>query len=111
MLDVSRETMPCSRCGKPRDREGQRYCIACHAAYMRDYHQSERAAVKQLKELRELVAESFENDEPLYRHNVSWGPLPSGIKISSASDWHCTVCGDDASTPTEIKHRPSCLLG
>jgi len=25
----------CSRCGKDRDRQGQRYCLACHAAYMR----------------------------------------------------------------------------
>ncbi|MBX3173291.1 MAG: hypothetical protein KF709_02710 [Gemmatimonadaceae bacterium] len=25
----------CSRCQGPRDREGQRYCRACHAAYMR----------------------------------------------------------------------------
>ena len=25
----------CSSCGKPRDRKGQRYCRACHAAYVR----------------------------------------------------------------------------
>lgn len=27
----------CSKCGKPRDRENQRYCTACHAGYMRDW--------------------------------------------------------------------------
>lgn len=26
---------PCSKCGKPRDRGPQRYCLACHAAHMR----------------------------------------------------------------------------
>jgi hypothetical protein len=26
----------CSRCGGPQDRQGQRYCRACHAAYMRE---------------------------------------------------------------------------
>jgi len=24
----------CSRCDKPRDRKGQRYCSSCHARYM-----------------------------------------------------------------------------
>ena len=28
---------PCSRCKGPRDRETQRYCRPCHAAYMRDH--------------------------------------------------------------------------
>jgi hypothetical protein len=27
----------CSRCGKARDREGQRYCRACHADYVREW--------------------------------------------------------------------------
>lgn len=27
---------PCSRCRGPRNRKGQRYCRACHAAYMRE---------------------------------------------------------------------------
>ena len=27
----------CSRCGEPRDRDGQRYCRQCHAAYMREH--------------------------------------------------------------------------
>jgi hypothetical protein len=26
---------PCSKCGKPNKRLSQRYCLACHAAYMR----------------------------------------------------------------------------
>jgi predicted amidophosphoribosyltransferase len=26
----------CSRCGRPRDRKGQRYCKRCHAQYQRD---------------------------------------------------------------------------
>jgi hypothetical protein len=25
----------CSKCGGPRNRPGQRYCLRCHAAYMR----------------------------------------------------------------------------
>jgi NMD protein affecting ribosome stability and mRNA decay len=32
---VSRETKPCSRCGRPRDRKGQRLCRECHAENMR----------------------------------------------------------------------------
>lgn len=27
---------PCSRCGKPQDRKGQRYCRLCHNAYQRE---------------------------------------------------------------------------
>lgn len=41
-LLVSRESIaltngkkPCSKCGRPRDRKGQRYCGECHAADMR----------------------------------------------------------------------------
>jgi RNA polymerase subunit RPABC4/transcription elongation factor Spt4 len=26
----------CSRCGRPRDKKGQRYCRLCHAQYCRD---------------------------------------------------------------------------
>lgn len=29
--------VPCSRCGGPRDRAGQKYCRACHAAYQREH--------------------------------------------------------------------------
>jgi hypothetical protein len=42
-LVVSRGTMPvggvkaCFRCGRPRDRKGQRYCRLCHTLYMREY--------------------------------------------------------------------------
>jgi hypothetical protein len=32
---------PCSRCGRERDRDGQRYCSACQAAYMRDWRAKE----------------------------------------------------------------------
>jgi hypothetical protein len=43
MIVVSRESKSvngqkaCSRCSKPRDRKGQRYCSICHAAYMREW--------------------------------------------------------------------------
>ena len=30
----------CSRCGKPRDKAGQRYCKSCHAAYMRTWRKN-----------------------------------------------------------------------
>jgi hypothetical protein len=43
MIVVSRESKTadggvkgCSKCAKPRDRENQRYCKACHAGYMRE---------------------------------------------------------------------------
>jgi len=29
-------------CGQPRDREGQRYCSRCHAAYMRDWREARK---------------------------------------------------------------------
>jgi hypothetical protein len=34
---------PCSKCGAPRRKPGQRYCRACHAAYMRDWRARERS--------------------------------------------------------------------
>jgi hypothetical protein len=58
--DVSRESKPCSKCGRPRDRPGQRYCAECHAFYMRTRRRGmvevlltpqEWAAVKQLRRL------------------------------------------------------------
>lgn len=35
ITNVSRETKTCSRCGRPRDRKGQRLCRECHASNMR----------------------------------------------------------------------------
>lgn len=43
MIIVSRRTVSngrskaCSRCGFPRDVEGQRYCRRCHSEYMREW--------------------------------------------------------------------------
>jgi hypothetical protein len=31
---------PCSACGEPNHREGQRYCFLCHAAYMREWRKT-----------------------------------------------------------------------
>jgi len=38
----------CSRCDKPRNRRGQRYCRACHAAYQRKHRAAQLAAVDAL---------------------------------------------------------------
>jgi transposase len=40
---------PCSRCGRERDREGQRYCTACQAAYKRDWNARRTRAVQILR--------------------------------------------------------------
>lgn len=37
----------CSHCGKPHDRTGQRYCLACHAAYQRAWRAKRMFRVKQ----------------------------------------------------------------
>lgn len=36
---------PCSVCRGPRDRPGQQFCKACHAAYMRKFRMKQRALV------------------------------------------------------------------
>lgn len=33
---------PCSHCGKPHKRAGQRYCVLCHNAYMRSWRVEHR---------------------------------------------------------------------
>lgn len=41
--DLRAQVVPlCSRCRKPRDRQGQRYCAACHADYMRAWRHRRR---------------------------------------------------------------------
>ena len=35
----------CSVCRGPRDRAGQQFCLACHAAYMREWRKKQRALV------------------------------------------------------------------
>lgn len=32
--------MICSSCGKPHERVGQRYCVGCHNAYMREWRKT-----------------------------------------------------------------------
>lgn len=41
--------MRCSGCDKPNDREGQRYCRRCHAAYMRDWRRQRTAELAALR--------------------------------------------------------------
>lgn len=31
---------PCSKCGQPHERAGQRYCADCHATYMREWRRT-----------------------------------------------------------------------
>lgn len=38
MVIVKRET--CSKCGSGHGRTGQRHCLACHAAYMREWRKT-----------------------------------------------------------------------
>jgi hypothetical protein len=40
----------CFQCGEARDREGQRYCRACHAAYQRDWRRQRTRLLQQLME-------------------------------------------------------------
>lgn len=35
-IEMRKEQLHCSKCRGPNDRPGQRYCKACHAAFMRD---------------------------------------------------------------------------
>lgn len=85
---------PCSRCRGPRDRKGQSYCRACHAAYMRE----NRPAHAELppEERRKSNARAYANT---YRRR---GKLERGP---------CEVCGDpqsemhhdDYSKPLEVR--------
>lgn len=34
------QARPCSKCGDPRDRIGQKYCLACHRLYQRQWRQT-----------------------------------------------------------------------
>lgn len=47
ILAVSCHVKTCSRCGGPRDNPGQRYCLACFAAYMRDWRKTHPMSAEQ----------------------------------------------------------------
>jgi len=85
---------PCSKCGQPRDRIGQRYCRGCHAANMRATR----------PKCSELIGEAYkrQNARSYTRVYVSRG------KIEKKP---CEVCGDmfsqvhheDYNKPLEIR--------
>lgn len=51
----------CSKCGGPRNRQGQRYCLSCHAARMRE----QRRRVKQsaARDLKSISRETIDAEE------------------------------------------------
>lgn len=59
-------SLTCSHCGNPNDRPSQRYCLQCHAIYMREHRAKQKrereqerdvlAAIRQrMRELSDLV--------------------------------------------------------
>lgn len=48
----------CSKCREPHDRSGQGYCLACHAAYMRDWRPaySDFTAEQKMKDIARSAA-------------------------------------------------------
>jgi hypothetical protein len=48
-MSAPQQPKPCSRCGRERDREGQRYCRACHNAYKRELRRDGRLSELSIK--------------------------------------------------------------
>ena len=92
---------PCSRCGKPRDRDGQKYCRSCHAAYQREHRpkhsmlspiekfkQTSRSYAGVYKRRGYLIPQACELcgvDEKIQMHHENYAkPLEV--------NWLCVVC-------------------
>lgn len=57
--------MPCAKCGVGEAEEGQRWCAACQAAYMRDWRKTQRIRLERrhflrgAEEMRARLASEF----------------------------------------------------
>lgn len=72
----------CSKCGNAHDREGQRHCRACHAAYMREWRKDHPlTGLARLKDICRSIANVY-----LRRGKIERRP--------------CEVCG----SPAEMHH-------
>lgn len=74
----------CSKCGEAHDREGQRYCLACHDTYMREWRKTHP-----------LVGESKRKDRVRSYANQY-------KKRGLIEQTPCIVCGD----PNSEMHHP-----
>ena len=67
-MHVSRGTgtgdKACSRCGRPRDRRGQRYCRACQAIYAAEYRAGRFYVLLTAEEFAELKARRRSRSAP-----------------------------------------------
>lgn len=70
----------CSNCGAPHEREGQRYCAACHAGYQARYRKNQ---TRQRREISRLMARQARDDGTIERKS-------------------CQVCG----SPVAEMHHP-----
>ena len=48
LLNFSFIGTPCSRCGELHEREGQRLCLVCHAAYQREWKRNRTRAFRKM---------------------------------------------------------------
>ena len=85
----------CSRCGKPQDRKGRRYCLDCHAAPMRDWRKTHPLnAAQRFKD----TARSYANQ---YKRRGKLQQQPCEVCGTEASQMH----HDDYSKPLEVRWR------
>ena len=85
----------CSRCGKPQDRKGRRYCLDCHAARMRDWRKTHPLnAAQRFKD----TARSYANQ---YKRRGKLQQQPCEVCGTEASQMH----HDDYSKPLEVRWR------
>lgn len=78
--------LSCSRCGATHEREGQRYCPDCHAAYQRKYRAENGYAVAARRRKADaIVAYIAERLTPADLHEPERTNLLEGMKAADQS--------------------------
>ena len=87
------EAQVCTKCGDDHERQGQRYCLSCHAAYMREWRKTH--PLTDAQKLR-ANARSMANE---YRKRGHLVPEPCETCGSEAVEMH----HDDYSRPLDVR--------